>query len=626
MKQSGEKPSARQQRRKRAMLYRRIAAGVLAAAAVALGVLIFTTMKLSPAALMWGVACALLLAEALLLCVDLPASKLLQGVLIFACVGLLALGYIDNFYERVDGRLVAKYRLVTQLKVTDEYPAHFADMESLERLDMRGSTVTDFEPIQSLSSLRELDIRENYAFDRAAHDALQAAQPGCSILWSIPVADVHYDSAAPGFDLTSLRLSTGELYDLLARYPDKQFLYAVPLYGKRYAMDIHTLNLKGETPDAAAIEDALGLFTEVTTVDLRGEKASAETVATLCDAHPDIRFMFTCDVPGEGMTTEDSTVKIKGDYDDLSAYLAYIDYMPNLEVMDAVDVELTNDQVDEIAAADYGNKLKYSVSAFGLKVNSLATELNLDGTPVGTVEAVEEMLSRLPNLERVSMCECGLTEDQMGMLFDGHPDIKFIWYIEFGHYRLRTDVTAFTTGLGTGNKYRYPDETFKALRYCNDLMMLDLGHCKIKSLDNFLTLKKLRVLILADNLLTDISDITSFPDLEYVELFLNDITDVTPLTELTHLVDLNIFYNPLYENHKVLRSMTWLRRLWIGGCRLSKEDLAELQAALPYTKINVEGKSSTGMGWRKHSHYDTLLKMYEEERYIPFDDVIWVDE
>ena len=146
------------------------------------------------------------------------------------------------------------------------------------------------------------------------------------------------------------------------------------------------------------------------------------------------------------------------------------------------------------------------------------------------------------------------------------------------------------------------------------------GHNRITSIDNFTGLTKLKVLILADNRLTDISQITCFPDLEYVELFLNDISDVTPLTELKKLKDLNLFHNPLYENHRVLQSMTGLERLWIGGCRLTPQDVRDLQKALPNTEISTIGQSSTGRGWRKHPRYYTLKRMYEEQRYIPFDD------
>ncbi len=617
--QNGSKRAGKSQRKRRTLLYRRIGAGLLVAMAVALGVYIFS-IPLCPASLMWGSACALLLVEALMLWVDLPVSRALEGVLGVLCIALLAMGFLNYNYASVDGKLVPKYKLLTQVKVTDEYPAHFEQMESLRKLDMRASTVTDFTPIHQLSTLEHVDMRENYAFTQQDHDALARALPGCEIRWSVPVADTWFDSGEETMDLSGLSLTTSELRELFSTYPDKDYDYRVPLYGQRYAPGTETLDLQGQEPNAGTIDDALGLLPAVKTVDLRGVAASSQTVSMLCDAHPDIHFMFTCDVPEGEMTTEDTEVTVNGTYEDLLAYLAYMPYMPNLQSMDAGSIALTDEQLDSISESAQSGKLKYSVLAFGVQVSSLATELNLDKVKVPSVEAMEACLARLPNLQRVSMCGSGLSEDEMGQLFDAHPNIKFIWWLQFGHYKLRTDATSFTTALGTGNRYGYNDKTFACLRYCTDLMMLDLGHNHIKSLENFRGLKKLRVLIMADNKLTDISPIADFKDLEFCELFLNDITDLTPLTGLEHLMDLNVFYNPLYDNHKVLRSMTWLKRLWIGGCRLSNKDVRALRQALPNTKINVEGRGSTGKGWRSHPHYDIIKKMYEEEKYIPFED------
>ena len=612
------KTARKNNRKRKSLIYRRIGAGLLVAMAVALFIYIYT-IGLNTASLMWGVAAMLLLLEALLLWVDLPVSKVLQGILGVLCIGLLAFGFLDYNYVRVDGRFVPKYAVIARIQVTDEYPKHFEQMVSLRTLDMRGSTVTDFTPIRSLPSLERLDIRENYAFDQAEHDKLIEANPNCDIHWSVPVGNKHFDSMAEYYDLSPFELTTTQLRELIATYPNTYFDYQVPLYGKRYTTDTEVLDIRGEVPDAGVIDDALGLLPAVKTLDIRGQKTTSQTVSMLCDAHPDVYFMFTCDVPEGEMTTEDTAVTITGTYEDMLAYAAYIPYMPKLESIDATSIKLTDEQLDSLGEIASSGKLRYSLIVYDRGCSSLATDLNWDNIPFTGVEEVEKYLARLPRLKRVSMCDCGLTEEEMGQLFDAHPDIKFVWWIEFGHYRLRTDATAFTTALGDGNQYHYDDETFEAIRYCTDLMMLDLGHNRITSIDNFTGLTKLKVLILADNRLTDISQITCFPDLEYLELFLNDISDVTPITELKKLRDFNIFHNPLYENHKVLRKMTWLERLWIGGCRLSPQDVKDLQKALPNTEISTIGQSSTARGWRKHPHYYTLKRMYEEGRYIPFD-------
>ena len=617
---SEDRTARKDSHRRKALLGRRICAGLLVALAVALCVYIYKVVGMNGAALMLGSAAVLLLVEALLLWVDLPVSKALIGVLGLLCIALTAYGFIDYNYVWQDGRFVHKYAVVARITVTDEYPRNFDKMVSLRTLDMKGSTITDFAPIRALPSLERLDIRENYAFDQREHDLLVQANPNVDIHWSVPVEDKHFDSMAEYFDLTPFQLTTTQLRTLITTYPNTVFDYRVPLYGQRYTTDIQALDLQGQAPDAAVIDDALGLLPEVKTVDVRGQRAPAQTVSALSQAHPEVYFMFSCDVPGGDMTTEDTAVTVTGSYDDMLAYAAFIPYMPKLESIDATSIEMTDEQLDALGEISSSGKLRYSLNVYGKSCSSLASDLNWDKLPFTGVEDVEKYLARLPRLKRVSMCNCGLSEEEMGQLFDAHPDIKFIWWIEFGHYKLRTDATAFTTGLGDGNQYHYDDDTFEPIRYCTDLMMLDLGHNRITSIDNFTGLTKLKVLILADNRLTDISQITCFPDLEYLELFLNDITDVTPVTQLKKLRDFNIFHNPLYENHKVLRKMTWLERLWIGGCRLSPQDVRDLQQALPNCEISTIGQSSTARGWRKHSHYYTLKRMYEEGKYIPFDD------
>ena len=119
-----DRTARRDDSRRRALLYRRIGAVVLVLMAVALFIYIFT-LKLNSAVLMWGSAGVLLLIEALLLWVDLPVSKALQGFLGVLCICLLAYGFLDYNYELVDGRFVPKYAVQARIQVTDEYPQHF---------------------------------------------------------------------------------------------------------------------------------------------------------------------------------------------------------------------------------------------------------------------------------------------------------------------------------------------------------------------------------------------------------------------------------------------------------------------------------------------------------------------
>ena len=74
------------------------------------------------------------------------------------------INYISIDYALVNGRLVPRYALTQSLTVTDSYPEHFSGMTGLERLNMRGSTVTDFSLLFAKTKLTQLDVRDNPAF------------------------------------------------------------------------------------------------------------------------------------------------------------------------------------------------------------------------------------------------------------------------------------------------------------------------------------------------------------------------------------------------------------------------------------------------------------------------------
>lgn len=613
----GKKQTKKQRRRAR-IIRRRIgvAAGLLALVALAL------TLKHMPAIAGWFWAGATLGlgAEAALMTRRKAPQRSTMILLGVACAAMIAGGVLGRGYVLSDQGVLPAQALVETLKVTDRWPDDIDRYTGLKTLDMRGSTISDFAPLQVMRGLQLLDARGDYAFDRDAYETAIRALPGCRICWSIPIGDRYIDSEAEDVDLTGLGLTAEEINALQIEYPDKSFSYTVTLMGKEIDTSAEALDLQGAgdiDPDALAA--ALSLLPEVREVDLRGAPLSAQTAQTLCGSFPEIHFMFTCDVPDAPMTSEDETVTLTGgDFGTVRAYMAFVDYMPNLKYIDARAIPMDGEEIQALQADPRGAKIAYGFSVYGVNASTLDTQITLDGIRLQGPEQVEQLLRAMPNLQRISLCDCGLSQADMAALFDAHPEVKFVWVVDFGNYHLRTDATAFTTNLYANNKFHYTSETFAPLRFCTDLLMLDLGHCDITTIEGLSGLKKLRVLILADNEITDISPLEGMADLEYVELFLNKITDFTPLANKAKLVDLNIYYNPI-SDVTPLTTCTALRRLWIGECGLSESKLGQLREALPDCKINAKGSSSTGRGWREHSHYNTLKEMYRTGTYLPFD-------
>ncbi len=242
------------------------------------------------------------------------------------------------------------------------------------------------------------------------------------------------------------------------------------------------------------------------------------------------------------------------------------------------------------------------------------TRVDLGDTKVKDVDALIDWLSLHPRIQKLDMYESRLKADQIDELAERFPDIEFGWTIRLveDHY-IRTDATAFA--INHSNKSRtHKSEHFRQLKYCKNLMALDLGHNAIDDISFLYGLPKLRVIILACNLITDITPLASLKDLEYVELFNNYITDYSPLAGLDKLIDLNIAFNQT-QDFTPLYGLAGLERLWVYNANnRSSNDPVDpllvdsLQAALPGTQIDSTSYSTLG-GWRTHDRYYVVFNM-----------------
>lgn len=116
----------------------------------------------------------------------------------------------------------------------------------------------------------------------------------------------------------------------------------------------------------------------------------------------------------------------------------------------------------------------------------------------------------------------------------------------------------------------------------------------------------LRHLILADDLVYDISPLENLKELEWLELFNTAVQDPTPLLGCTALRDLNVCYisTPPDTLFETLSQMTWLRRLWCTGTYMSDAQVKALREALPNTEVWCSpGDESTGGTWRYDEDY-----------------------
>ena len=253
-------------------------------------------------------------------------------------------------------------------------------------------------------------------------------------------------------------------------------------------------------------------------------------------------------------------------------------------------------------------------------IDNHLTHLNLDEIrgKVGHI-TLQKVLRCLSGVEEVTMYNYRFSVKEMENIMAAFPQIHFNWTIRINTYLIRNDSSAFSTAKGRQDP-RYTAKQLADLKHCPDLVAVDVGHNNVSDLSFLTQWPHLKRLICIDSRtpVTDLSPLAELHELEYLELFMQQITDLSPLAGKEHLLDLNLCYNNITDLTP-LHSCVNLERLWISNNKnLPQEQIDALQAALPNLVIETQTKQSTGAGWREHPRYFIMKESFDTRTYIPF--------
>ena len=428
------------------------------------------------------------------------------------------------------------------------------------QLDLSGKQLTEPEKLAELTGLKNLDLR-NTGISTQQYDMLQAALPGCEILWSVPLQGNYYDNTTEELtfetlneeDLAVMPYFTGLTrvnadqcrdYDailaLIDQCPGTDVSYTVTIGDVTYP---HTQDQLAVTdPDTEELMTQLALFPALENVTLEGTLPGNDVLIALKNAFPNITFLW-------------------------------------------------------------------NFSIYGVETNTLADFLDLSNIALDDTAELEAALPCFYDLKQVDMVKCGIDNEEMEALNNRHPETKFVWTVIVCGVNLRTDTKHFMP-------YHYGVKkvgNISNLKYCTEIEVLDFGHKGISDFSYLEYMPNLRYLLLLECKVTDASIIGNCTSLEYLELASTPIQDFWPLTNLTNLKNLNLSYTPFYYGppHKFgtfgdvtpLLQMTWLDRLWIARSQLGDEGRAMMREALPNVELLFVSTGATGQGWRHSPGY-----------------------
>ena len=460
-------------------------------------------------------------------------------------------------------------------------------------------------------------------------EALAAEHPGKTVLWDVPLSGGSRPSDAEDLEITTLSLSDIPLFScfpnlksvdasgcadyeallaLRAACPALELTAFVSVGGKAVPMDAQRAVLRADTP-LEELLDKLPFLPDLYRVSFTGGAVSYETQDALTAAFPALSFRWDVEVLGVTASSATKELSFAGSSlseRDVHTLCENLFRFPSLERIDLTGCGLAGEQIAAVRAAS-GAAVLYELTLFGRTVSTDASELDFSGIRMGLsdVAVIEEALGEFPLLEKVVMCDCGISNEDMAALNDRHENVRFVWRVYFSGFSLRTDDTNFIAAR-VRNEFPIYSNDLEVLKYCPDLQALDLGHKNITSLDFLRYVPHLKYLILVENDVNDITPIGELQELTYLEMFWTKCEDISPLQNCKALTDLNISY--IYcrpaKCLETLVNMPQLERLWYCGNNLDAGQLEELQAALPDTEMYLAPYGEpTGSTWREHPHY-----------------------
>lgn len=455
-----------------------------------------------------------------------------------------------------------------------------------------------------LPDLKTVDGRSCTRFDGLL--ALKQQRPEIRVLYWVPIGGTSYASTAIQISLedfteadlelmqylpllNTVTVSGGQpeqLMQLQAYCREQDLTLRLLIGGQLISENAAVLELSGLTDGEA---DLLYLLPKLKQLHLTEPEAEAETLTRLRENLPGTRITWEKTVLGRTFSQD----------------------VRQIDLTDIVSLDDHQQPGDKTA---YQYSMEYGIQGEREDIPSSVKLMDHRPLPDKTavtnqlIEEVEAAVACFPDLETLVLCGSVLDNEAMAAFRDRHrEDYKVVWTVKCGKVATRTDASFFMPVKY--HVYYLNDAEAANLRYCPEMVAVDIGHMSVSDISFVTYMPDLQYLILAHTAIRTIEPIRSCKNLKFLELDNTGIQDFSPLLDCTALEDLNI--GNTWNDVEPLKEMTWLKNLWMVFREHSGPELA---IALPDTNVVYHGTATVDSGWRDLPNYfamrDQLLMFY----------------
>lgn len=476
------------------------------------------------------------------------------------------------------------------------------------------STYVHFQGERYAKKSEYLDLRDK-SLTLDDFDTLQAMLPECKIAWQVPVGGekVDSDSAsvtvqdAAGETLRALErlpnlasidaTALTEMQDvaaLQARFPDAQITYCVTIDGTAWPRDSREITLSHLTDEEAAL---LEWLPELERIETQG-----------CTDYPQLlkcwkerpSLEIDCSIPLMDQSYPWDTEHVELANADCGELAQMLQFLPKISSVTLEEPEGDANAFREMLERYPDIQFSWGKTVLGQYHTGTETEIDFSGIPLTTPQ-VEEAMAWFPAAEKVILSNCGMDSPTLGEFREKmRSQYKVVWTVRITGIYVRTDETVFHS---SAHHMSLEDGLSSDLYYCEDMIVVDVGHGRLRDISWVEGMPNLKYLIVADNWLTDITPVSTCKNLIYLELLKNsNLVDISPVIGCTALQDVSVS-NCFVVDTTPFAQMPWLKNLWANNCNVSDEQLAFLQENLPDTHIQVDSGYYSGGGWRELQNY-----------------------
>ena len=443
------------------------------------------------------------------------------------------------------------------------------------------------------------------------YEKLQQKLPDCEILWNIPFQDQMLPHDTREITVQTLseqdiraiscfpRLETVKadgctdyenLLTLSLSRPELRVEYAVQLGGESFAGTAKQISLVAVAADIPR----LAYLPRLQKVLCSG--GGAEDIALLKEycQQQNVEFLVML---GDEMIPLDARKVTAGAITD--EQLGLLEFLPEMTTLHIRNPQASPEKLQALQAARPEVKITWEQELYGTVYTSDAEEMDFSGAKIRDLKELEQKMAYFPEVETVFLGECGLDNELLAQHREQVRDqYKLVWTVSCGS-KMKTRTDARTFMPVREGVYYFNDEEAYNLRYCEEMVCIDIGHMSIHNIDFVEFMPDLEYLILAHTQLNYIEPIRHCKKLKFLELDWSPLKDLTPLTECTALEDLNL--GNTFADFAPIKEMTWLKNLWMIDC--SSRARYEMTQALPDTKVMITGSATVANGWRDLENY-----------------------